>query len=61
MDDEKYLFPGGRTAMREEGWHWFLRDKNGRQLDHDQYRHDLFQRNGIDIFDLRKFEVSSKP
>jgi len=54
--DEVYSFDDGRSARRENGLtpngnpiadRWVLRSESGVFLDFDQYRHDLFERNGL--------------
>lgn len=59
MDAIKYIFPCGKTAQREQGSLWVLRSASGEYIDRDQYRHDLFERNAIDISNLRKFELNN--
>lgn len=46
---DAYLAGTGHTTSREYlvGWRWVLRSPSGEYLDVDQYRHDLFDRNGF--------------
>ncbi len=53
---ELYQSPNGFSARIEfgktpngnpVGGRWVLRDVNGAWVDFDQYRHDLFERNGL--------------
>ena len=55
-NDIQYRSHSGFTAMIEDGLtpngnpigsRWVLRDPDGNWVDVDQYRHDLFERNGF--------------
>lgn len=43
---ERYQFTNGWTMEREpqHPYYWVLRNDNERQIDRDQYRHDVFAR-----------------
>lgn len=56
VEPEVFCAASGFTARREEGvtpngapvaQRFVLRDKAGKWIDFDQYRHDLFERNGL--------------
>lgn len=54
--EERYKSDDGHSARREDGLtpngnplcgRWVLRNASGDFVDFDQYRHDLFERNGL--------------
>lgn len=56
VDVDVYQSETGFSARREEGLtpnggqiynRWVLRDKDNNFIDYDQFRHDLFERNGL--------------
>lgn len=56
IEPDVYQAENGFTARREEGLtpngnpvagRWVLRDASGAWVDHNQYRHDLFEQNGL--------------
>jgi len=56
VEPEVYQSDSGLTARREQGLtpngnpvggRWVLRDERGTWIDVDQYRHDLWARNGL--------------
>lgn len=56
LNDFSYKSGSGFSAQIEDGFtpngtpiggRWVLRDKTGEWVDVDQYRHDLFERNGL--------------
>jgi len=57
FEAERYLSPCGQRIQREDhgftpngnpfAGRWVLRDRAGTYVDHDQYRHDLMERNGF--------------
>lgn len=58
VDFEVYRSAGGLTARREYGLtpngnpvggRFVLRDADGKWIDFDQYRHDLFEHNGLKL------------
>ena len=67
VEREKFLTELGQTIQREMvgetpggnpfNGRWVLRDKDGVYIDHDRFRHDLWERNGIDFnpTTLKKF------
>ena len=56
IDDSSYKSDGGAMVRREYGktpvgndvaGRWVYRDRDGKWIDCDQFRNDLFERNGI--------------
>jgi hypothetical protein len=52
----------GRTLAREEklNWFWVLRDTHGEHIDHDRYRADLAERNGLRLLEPN-IEITNEP